>query len=309
MIMTRPNRPDRMWTGFDEPLHKRRIVPPQGGRATRDTLRGSRILDAQIKRDARIHRTAWAKTVKRTIRTGFVLLFCLSLIALLLFVFARIFLVVREVRFSGLATYQEEEILGSGIVPDQGFLYGIDKAGVQSALTLRYPMIKSVSISRSLPSTLEITVEEEKPSYYTRISGEYYLISNDLRAVGRAADRAALEAAGYREIVLPPVKRAITGRPLVFEQGVTTGYVRSILELVDKSPLAGRVTGLEATDKFELTLMCDGIYRVCLGDGTDAAVKMMVAAKILEDELFTPGVGATIDVRNPKQARVIMGSY
>lgn len=305
MIMTRPNTRERLWTDFEDA--GRRPEAPPGGRA-KDALRGSRILEAQMKRDARIHRTARSKALKRTFRSGFALAVCLLVIALFFGALARMLLVVREVEFVGLSAYAEEEILASGVVPSGGFMYALDKGALQRALTLRFPYIKSVSVNRRLPSTLALTVEEEKPVYFTRVCDEYFLITNDLRAVGYSADRAELEAAGYREIQLPPIKRAVAGRPLVFEEGIGYGYVKTILEIIEASPLAGRVSEFVATDKFELTLICDGIYRICLGDTADAAVKMLVAAKILEDELFVPGIGATIDVRNPKQARVIMGS-
>ena len=309
MIISRSYRGDGSFTGYNDIPGDRRVGQSYGRRGKREPLRGSRILDAQMKRDARIQRTARSKTVKRAVRTTFVMLFCFLIIALLLFFFAKVVLVVREVNFVGLSAYEETEILESGILPVRGFVYGIDKARIKSALTLHFPYIKSVYINRKLPSILELSVEEESPVYYIRACGEYFLVTNDLRVVDCVPDKAALDESGYREIRLPAVTRAISGRPLAFEGEIATGYIKNIIQLVEQSPIFDRVTTLVADDKFDIVLICDDIYRICLGDTSEAAVKMMVAAKILEDELFTPDVGAMIDVRNPKQARVIMGNH
>lgn len=269
----------------------------------------SRIFDAQLKRDARIHKTVQRHSIKRAFRTSFGVILCFIFGALLLFFMARVFLVVREINIVGLNSYDDTEVIEAGGIKMSGFMYSINKKQAENAITLYCPYVKSVYIDRKLPSMLELTVTEETAVYYTKLCGEYFMLTDELRAVGHAMDKNELDAAGYREIIIPKVTRAIAGRTIQFEDSVSTGYIRNIMKEINNSPLAERVTQVRAGDKFDIYVICNGIYSIYLGDTSDAAIKLSVASKILEDEIFKPGINANIDVSNPKQSRVTVGSY
>ncbi|MBQ8509176.1 MAG: FtsQ-type POTRA domain-containing protein [Clostridia bacterium] len=201
------------------------------------------------------------------------------------------------------------EVVGSGRYSAQDVL---DAAGIEKGQSLflvsdrdfdglpaRLAYIEDARITRRLPSTLIITLTEDTPRYVLELYGEYFELSTDLRVLARAFDRDSVSE-GLCDLVLPELDAAIVGSKLVFTDEADEKYVRSYLSLMESSTLYDRITGIDLRDKFDLAILCDGIYLVNMGDSSDLDVKLDLTYGMLGTEAFDGVSPAILDVTNPQ---------
>ena len=93
---------------------------------------------------------------------------------------------IRTVEFSGSEVYSHEQLLSaSGIVFGEK-MYGINKGSIEDNIIKGCPYVKQAVITRGLPSTLKIAIEEYLSVFYIEVSGEYFVFGENMREIGRA---------------------------------------------------------------------------------------------------------------------------
>lgn len=251
----------------------------------------------KIKNQESLQKFARRKYVrKRFLRIVGMLAFAI-LALIFIFICFSVFFRVREIEVVGSSRYSADEILALSDVELGDELYGIGKknfAGVYDKLAY----IKSIKISRKLPSTLVIGVTTDEPYYVCNIYGEDFLLSSDLRVLEQAGSES------LTRLLLPEIDRAVVGSPISFDDKVDERYIKAYLKVLDESTLAVRATGFDLRDKFSLALICDSIYLLEFGDGSDLATKMSVAEQVLRNSKFDLKTPAKLDLRNPAEVPV-----
>jgi cell division protein FtsQ len=152
------------------------------------------------------------------------------------------------------------------------------------------PTIRSARFDRAYPHTLHVVVVPERPVAVVRQGADSYLVAASGRIVADVGRRSH-----------PTLARIWVGRTVVVTLGDTAGGDLSTA-IAAVAPIAGshfpgRVTSVTTTPE-ELTLRLRSGLEVRLGDATDAALKLAVAARVIP--LLDPGT-LYLDVAVPER--------
>ena len=104
---------------------------------------------------------------------------------------------------------------------------------------------------------------------------------------------------------MPAINSAITGSKIEFETDASQRYVTSYLEALQASDILPKVTAFDLRDRFNADFICEGIYLVHLGNGDELGTKLTAVAGMLENEIFSDRIPATIDASDPSECPVI----
>ena len=145
-----------------------------------------------------------------------------------------------------------------------------------------------------------IEVEEETPCYYAEVAGEYYAMNSELKVLERAKSESRFHEAGLLKVVMPDGVKVLLGQTPEYGDDYLTGLLNEVLQ----SALARRVDRIEIEDRYHVSLLCDGIYTLYLGDIHNIAAKLEVGALMLGDGALQAGVTATLDISNPQKTSI-----
>ena len=225
--------------------------------------------------------------------------------ALFLFCVYRLFFVIEDVAVEGTEIYTADEVVDCAGFAVGDNLYSFSAGTAEEDITFRCPYVKSAEISRTVPRSVEIALEDDTAVFCANIWGDCVKLSEGLRVLEVVpADKADTD--GLIELVLPPVSASVGGRILQFAESKNERYVRDVLTGVVKSELAlnGRVTKVDLSDRYNLSLIADGKYTMRLGGESDCDLKLKLAAKTIASVEFDSDREASIDISSADHAIV-----
>lgn len=239
----------------------------------------------------------------RKLRELFILIAAFAVtFGLICIIVYKLLFVVSEVKVYGESIVDADSVIAaSGVEPGDN-LYSFGASAVSSAVTLRYPIIKSVTVKRTIPNKVAFTVTDDDPVFYSDIYGEVRMLSADLRVMGVKDE----SREGLIKLKLPPLAYAVDGRGVQYADGKQNKYVKDIIGVLLTSPLAERMTMVDLTHSYNVKMVCDGKYLLNFGENEEMDIKMKIAAAVLEDELFSGGNKATVDLSDTSQTSVII---
>ncbi len=243
------------------------------------------------------------RTRKHFSRFTYFLIFGL-LSAVFIIICLAVFFRVKEIEIVGTSRYSKEDILAVTDIEEGLSLYEISNSDLDG-LRGRLAYIEQARIVRKLPHTLVIKVTEDEPRYVCELYGEYFVLSDELRVLERVFDMSVLDGEGLIGLMLPEVNSAMVGYKVEFAAEVSARYVSAYIDALESSPLFRSTTAFDLRDRFNLALIAKDIYLVDLGNGDELNTKLTAVAGMLESEVFSDGVPATIDANDPAQCPVI----
>ncbi len=216
-----------------------------------------------------------------------------------------VFFVISDVDVSGSEIYSESEVIAAAGFEIGDNLYSFQAGQAAEGITFLCPYIKSVQISRTVPNSVAIVVEDDTAVYYANIYGDIVEMSAGLRVLS-VTDEGGARAAGLTKLVLPAIKYSVAGRTITFTDERDERYIKSVLSSVSKSSLGmeGRITKIDLSDKYGITINCDGKYILRVGTETDCDLKLRMAYKTIGNTAFDREVPATIDISEVGEASV-----
>ncbi len=195
-----------------------------------------------------------------------VTVFMCALCLFSLFMFIRSFLPITAFELYGVTQYERSEIVGfSGLQLGQR-LYDVDTDEVEKALLESCHYLQEVEVERKFPNKVVFRVEEKIPMWYIAVSGDCYVLDNEMVVIEETANRDRLVRTGVSELRLPNVRELVCGQLPQF--GKDESELRAALELVDimrNSPFKSRITLVNMVNRFEVYVTIDGKYNVELG--------------------------------------------
>lgn len=247
------------------------------------------------------------KTIRKKIgEIVFIVLAVIVLCGILACGYAYMFFKVKTIEVRGNKLYASEDIISTSGITEKDNLFAVKEADLQDKLSLKFPYIKSVSVTRVFPSTLVVTVTEDSPCYYTEIGGEYYLLSETLRVLERAASAQEFTERmdGLLPLSLPAATYVVTGREVAFARESTYDYMMSFLAQLRASPLFPQISSIHASDKFSMyIILCDHRYKALLGSNDDMEAKLSFLSAIIEAK-FDETTIALININKVESAFV-----
>ena len=203
-------------------------------------------------------------------------------------------LVIKEIRVEGSVYYSEAELLEvTGLKLGDGLpIFRTSEAEASVVNSLSY--LKSCEIDFELPNVLIFRLSDETPTVYTKIDGEYYILTSSMRVLERTEN--ADKQSGLLYVELPRVSKAMVGEEIVLE-GTSTEYITEFFRLIEGSDLKDRLGIVYFDKKFDIVASIDGKYRVLFGSPSEMSLKIASVAKMIEDNQSRCLGSGIIDVR------------
>ncbi len=219
-------------------------------------------------------------------------LFVLALLTLIgIYIFKQVF-VVKEVRISGLESYEAADIVGySGIRQGQS-IFSIDKNTANQSLAV-LGKLELVDLQTRYPSTVILTVKERHPAATVRYLGVTLLLDGQGYVLDRLEEGPAQQLPNVQGVQF---NQYTIGRKLADDTSGSFAAMIAILDALREQDLADRVKeiNVEKTNTMSLSLR-EGFF-VKLGDGENLRDKLIWMRGVAQD-LSSQGIATgTIDV-------------
>jgi len=237
---------------------------------------------------------------KHIIKTALILIAISVAFVLLVY---KMFFVIEDVSISGISPYGESQIVSSAGFAVGDNLYSFSATEAEDSITFHCPYIKSADVTRSVPTSVSVVVEEDTAAYYANIWGDYVKLSAGLRVL-EVVEEADVAEEGLIELVLPPVEYAVAGRVIRFADERNDRFIRSVLGDTAASSMAekGMIDQVDLSNQYNVTMQSCGRYLLRLGDETDCALKLRMAYKTMTSEQFDDLLPSRIDLSEVGQA-------
>ena len=225
--------------------------------------------------------------------------------AVIMFGVYRLFFVVRNIYAVGSDIYSADELAKASGIENGDTLYSFSASDIENVITFSCPYLKEADVSRSVPNTVNIFVEDDTPVYSASIWGDVLELSAGLKVLGRTTAEEAAEK-GLITLVLPPVQYSVAGRAVGFADAKNERFVRSILdEMMTAAEVHGNViTLIDLTDEYDIKMEASGLYSLKIGgeDGLDLKLRMFY--RTISSGSLDKALHASIDLTTVGEACV-----
>ncbi len=246
---------------------------------------------------------------------NFLILFGFTAAAILLSVYFLIFCRVQTVSVENTLIVSEQAVLDTVGIQAGRHMYAVSEAKIESAVTASSPYVKSVTLSRTFPSTLRILVEEYDLAYYIEYEKRYYLITDELMILEETTPTDAT-AKGAVLLTLPKIKdpkppeddpdapKVLTPmETLSFDVKADKAWSLSLLSAIRETALFEKLSEIDISDPFDLHVQIADKYTILLGNERDFEKKLHRAERAL-DYLSESAYGLTGIIHAQKDAPV-----
>ncbi|MCR5457606.1 MAG: FtsQ-type POTRA domain-containing protein [Clostridiales bacterium] len=193
-----------------------------------------------------------------------------------------------------------EDIEISSKIKIGNHLFGLDLDESKKGITENNNYIKSVKISRKIPSQIDIYVRERTPSFYTEHEGQKYVLSFDLYVLGKYEGETEL-VYGLKELVLPTMQTCELGKKIKLLDKDITEYEKILKTILD-SEMGEKTTKIELKDKFDVEILYKNKYTVVFGSHKNLDKKIITCIKAVGHiEEKTPNVTGILYAYNPDE--------
>ena len=213
-----------------------------------------------------------------------------------------VFFKVDTIEVTGNSRYTAQEIADSAGLHVGDNLFLINKFNASESITRNLPYIPSVRISRKLPDTLCIQVEENGTLCAIEQPGGDWLLSGS----GKLVEQAAAGEDVTHIVGLTPVDPQV-GMPLqvAAEQESAKESLLQLLQALEQRDALGRCQQISVADATVITLRFDGRFDVLLSPDDDFGYKLDCLLAVVDTKLEQNEKG-TIDLTR-KEVRFIPG--
>lgn len=297
--------------GVQPPRNRNAVAgarPTAGTRARTAAERGKQWTDKPQEEKKRVdaYKRATQGRKRRKLREILVsAVLMLGVFVVLCIVTYQLLFVIRNLDASGSSRYTSEEILAASGVDMGDHLYSFSSRVVQETIMLHCPYIAAVDVHRTPPGSIAFDIEEEEPVYYAAFYGEIWEISHSLRVLDPISESDAKEQ-GLIKLKLPEISKAISGKRITFSKIRSDDYMETVLDTLQNSDLAERIGMIDLRSPYNISMVCDGKYKLLFGDVNVIDTKLRLAIAVLEDELFQSDNKASVDLTDLSATSVII---
>lgn len=194
------------------------------------------------------------------------------LIVAAIVLFMSIFFSISKIEVKGNSLYTDNEIINASGIQEGDNLFFVNRIAAGSRVVAKLPYVDSVSITRGLPSSVTIVVEESAAVGYVIVGDEYWTLSQSGKYLGTIEKSAAGKVARISGITAaePAVGdelEAIEGEELRLE------YLLALAEQIKGRGLAADVTAIDVSDPQNATIEYQGRFTVKFGENKDVEYK------------------------------------
>jgi cell division protein FtsQ len=204
-----------------------------------------------------------------------------------------VFFRVSDIRVEGNTHYTDEEIIRAIDIEEGDNLFFFDRFAAIGRAFSKLPYIEQVSVERSLPNKVIITVEESTAMAYLELGEEQWTLDHTCKVLGKAAE-------GETDFLVPVVGIR-PGTLLIGEQMHTEGeeqepvdYLAEILYQIQERGLNENVSRIDFSNYNSPEFSYGGKYTVVLGPYKNVEHKFGMFIAVLD--MLKEGDVGVIDV-------------
>ena len=223
------------------------------------------------------------------------------LVVAIIFVLS-IFLRVSEIYVEGNEHYTDDEIIRAIDIEEGDNLFFFDRFGAISRVFAKLPYIREVSVDRTLPNKVTITVEESQALAYLELGEEQWTLDQNCKVLGKAAE-------GETSFLIP-IEGIKPGTLLIGEDMQTEDgdsriveYLSQVLYQIEERGLQYSVNRIDFSDPNQASFSYAGRYTVVLGGSSKVEHKFGMFLSVLSQ--LQEGDMGIINVSDGSIARFI----
>ena len=206
-----------------------------------------------------------------------------------------VFFRVSDIQVRGNTHYTDEEIIRAIDIEEGDNLFFFDRFAALSRVFAKLPYIDEVTVERSLPNRVIITVSESQALAYIVLGEENWTIDHNCKVLGKAAE-------GEEESLLPVVGMKagtlMIGEIMETESGETesVAYLAEVLDQIQARGMTDQVTSIDFSNTDSPEFDYGGKYTVVLGKHDKVEYKFGMFVTVLG--MLKEGDVGVIDVSN-----------
>ncbi len=204
-----------------------------------------------------------------------------------------VFFRVSDIRVEGNTHYSDEEIIRAIDIEEGDNLFFFDRFAALSRVFAKLPYIEEVSIERSLPNKVMISVSESQALAYIVLGDEHWTIDHSCKILGKANED---ELGSLIPILGMSPGTLLIGERLTAVDGDNelVDYLAEVLYQLEARGLHRDVQWIDFSNKNHVSFKYTDRFTVELGDAYETEHKFNMLVSALS-QLKTGDVG-TIDV-------------
>ena len=199
-----------------------------------------------------------------------------------------VFFRVSDIQVRGNSHYTDEEIIRAIDIEEGDNLFFFDRFAALSRVFAKLPYIDEVTVERSLPNRVIITVSESQALAYIVLGEEKWTIDHNCKVLGKANED---ELAGLIPIIGISPGTLMIGETLETADGdgKIVDYIAEVLDQLEGRGLYRRVGRVDFTNPGQVEFTLDDKYIVRLGNDNNVEYKfgMLISAlsQLLEGDV------------------------
>lgn len=215
----------------------------------------------------------------------FYLALAVVLLGLSIIIGTSFFFKLKSIEVRGNTRYTVSEIASVCELNGRTNILFIDSIGIKRKLKETYPYIESVSIKKTYPDKVVITIEEDSAEWYSQIWGEWFVLSGDLRVMEKISNPESYADIGnLKWLKLPEIDYAVTGNKIVFSKPSTYEYTLSFLNNLEQMHIFSSLEFIDCSDRYHISLyMNENRFKLIIGDSDNVEAKLSLIDKIISD--------------------------
>ena len=191
---------------------------------------------------------------------------------------------VSDIQVEGNTHYTDEEIIRAIDIEEGDNLFFFDRFAALSRVFAKLPYIDEVSVERSLPNRVIITVSESQALAYIVLGEENWTIDHNCKVLGKANDD---ELKGLIPVLGISPGTLMIGEPLQTADGDEriVNFIAEVLDQLEGRGLYTRVGRVDFTDVNNVEFTLDNKYVVRIGNGNNVEYKFGMLISVLSQLL------------------------
>lgn len=201
---------------------------------------------------------------------------------------------------NGTCPYSEEQLLTGLGLEEKQHINSINKKELEKKAAYELPYLENVKLSTDLRGFLNVKADVRKPMYYTVIGSNLYILSDKLIVLENTEDIEKIEQNNLKLLVFSEIYECVEGKTLAADED----EMQIVLDLethLKNAKMLDKITEINISNKYEITMNCGTEYLVKLGDASKLEFKINFFASTYAGGFRNSGI---IDVSDTKEGKV-----
>lgn len=259
----------------------------------------------------------------KRVRKIFIVSAC-ALVVLVSFAVLMFGVKIKNINVSGdLSAYNETRVVQASEIDIGKSFISKSSVSIKKSIRKNIPLADKIKVRKNIfTGDINIEISFLPFDYYIKYKDAYYALDENLVVVDIRKTENDFASLGGTFIQIPKTCRPIFGKALVFYDTVPNPdgeretpvpeselvdvkeyqYVYDILKLLKESGDYGNLTSVKLYEKYDVSAIYGGQYRVIFGSASGFELKLSVLNEILADTSWQHTGSGEIDLRDPSAA-------